>query len=537
MEEERQKVPHVHEEQQELLNRLVQKGKRGLLRVILGRTTVVLVLLALQIMLLIGHFFTLGRFAPLFLGGMTGVTAAMLIYLLNTPGDPTVKLTWAFVIALFPIPGTLFYWFVRLDMGHRHEQKVLAQAEKEAKIYFPDQSALMDRLKREDPPLYQLATYTGRYGGFPVYEHTDVRYFSLGEHKMAELLRQIERAEKFVFLEYFAIDKGELWTQLLALLAKKARQGVEIRLLYDGTCSISALPYDYPKQLAGLGIQCKAFAPIRPMVTTSYNNRDHRKICVIDGRVGFTGGVNLADEYVNRKVLHGHWKDTAVMLRGEGVTSLTLLFLQMWYATEPEEKRDYGAYLLPPEQLRQECPGYVLPYGDSPLDDELVGERIYQDILQRAQRYVYIMTPYLILDHEMLTALTYAAKRGVEVKLILPHIPDKPYAFVLAKGHYKELTEAGVQIFEYTPGFVHAKVFLSDDRRAVVGTINLDYRSLYLHFECAAYLQEVAALQDIKADFQDTLARCQPVTARTIRNEKLTTRLAGAVLKIIAPLM
>lgn len=535
MGKEREKTSPLYD--QELLERMVRKGRRGLLRAVFGRSTVVLVLLLLQIALLVWYFFTLERYTPLLVGGMSSVTAIMLIYLLNQPGDPTVKLTWAFVIALVPVPGTLFYWFVRLDVGHRREQRALTQLEREARAYFPDQSALMERLHREDPALYQLATYTRRYGGFPVYEHTQVQYFPLGEQKMAEMLRQIRGAERFVFLEYFAIEKGVLWTELLSLLAEKARQGVEIRLLYDGTSTITALPYDYPRQLAGLGIQCKTFAPIRPLVTTSYNNRDHRKICVIDGRVGFTGGVNLADEYINQKVVYGHWKDTAVLLRGEAVTSLTLLFLQMWYADQPKNHPDYTSYLLPPEVLRQDAPGYVLPYGDSPLDEELVGEMVYRDILNRAQDYVYIMTPYLILDHEMVTALTYAAKRGVEVKLILPHIPDKPYAFYLAKAHYRELTEAGVEIYEYTPGFVHAKVFLSDDRRGVVGTINLDYRSLYLHFECAAYLQEVPALADIKEDFRRTLEQCQRVTAQTIRQEKPFTRIAGAVLKIIAPLM
>ena len=523
------------QEEQELLQQLVQKGKRGFLRAIFGRTTVVIVLLVLQILLLLMNFLIVEKYVPLYLGGMTTVGAAMLIYLLNTPGDPTVKLTWAFVIAMSPIPGTLFYWFVQMDIGHRREQRVLAQMEREAKDYYPDQDPLMSRLKKQDPALHQLATYMEKCGGFPVYEHTAVKYFPLGEDKFAELLVQIRKAERFVFLEYFAIDKGELWTELLELLADKARQGVEVRLLYDGTCSISALPHDYPQQLAKLGIQCKSFAPIRPLVTTRYNNRDHRKICVIDGKVGFTGGVNLADEYINRKVVYGHWKDTAVMLQGEAVTSLTLLFLQMWNATEAQ--RVYDPYLLPPEENRVDSPGYVLPYGDSPLDDELVGEMVYRDILNRAKDYVYIMTPYLILDHEMITALSYAAKRGVEVKLILPHIPDKPYAFVLAKSHYKELTRAGVQIYEYTPGFVHAKVFLSDDSRAVVGTINLDYRSLYLHFECAAYLQDVPAIGDIKADFCDTLAKCQPVTPETIQKEKLSVRMAGALLKVIAPLM
>ena len=240
-----------------------------------------------------------------------------------------------------------------------------------------------------------------------------------------------------------------------------------------------------------------------PFVSTHYNYRDHRKILVIDGKVAFNGGVNLADEYINRIERFGHWKDTAVMLRGEAVRSFTLMFLQMWNLTEAEP--DFAP--VQSEGLSAEAAGYVMPYGDCPLDDDKVGESVYMDMLYHANRYVHIMTPYLILDGELETALKYAAQRGVDVKLILPGIPDKKLAYALAKSHYRALTDAGVKIYEYTPGFVHAKVFVSDDAKAVVGTINLDYRSLYHHFECATYLYQVPCIREIEADFQDTLSR------------------------------
>lgn len=256
---------------------------------------------------------------------------------------------------------------------------------------------------------------------------------------------------------------------------------------------------------------------------------------MIDGQVAFTGGVNLADEYINRVVRFGHWKDTAVMLRGEAVRSFTLMFLNMWAIDE--HAMEASRFLAYPTKPAMDAPGFVLPYSDSPVDGNKVGEQVYIDILSRARRYVHIMTPYLIIDHNMETALQYAAERGVDVHLILPGIPDKKYAFALAHTHYASLMKAGVKISEYTPGFVHAKVFVADDREAVVGTINLDYRSLYHHFECAAYMLDVPCIADIEADFQHTLKQCRRMTPERLKNDKLSMKVAGALLKAIAPLM
>lgn len=277
------------------------------------------------------------------------------------------------------------------------------------------------------------------------------------------------------------------------------------------------------------------FSPVTPFVSTHYNYRDHRKILVIDGHTAFNGGVNLADEYINQKEKFGHWKDTAVMIKGEAVKSFTLMFLQMWSVEGKEE--DYARYLSYPSRPVETAKGYVIPYGDCPLDNDKLGERVYMDILNRSLRYVHIMTPYLILDGEMETALKFAAERGVEVILLLPGVPDKIVAYSLAKTHYALLLESGVKIYEYTPGFVHAKVCVSDTREAVVGTINLDYRSLYHHFECATYLYETDCVMQIEEDFQATIAKCRQVTKETVRKEKWYLKLLGRLMKVVAPLM
>ena len=394
------------------------------------------------------------------------------------------------------------------------------------------------RLRTELPEVHNLAEYTLRSGDYPVYENTAVTYYPMGQDKIGALIEALQSAEHFIFLEYFIIEEGDVWGRILKILEEKVRAGVEVRVLYDGTCTFYRLPYGYPKRMEALGIHCKMFAPLRPLVSTYYNNRDHRKIAVIDGRIGFTGGVNLADEYANLVRVYGVWKDTAVRLEGEAVRSLTLMFLQMWGMDEREPDTDsYGRYLRVPQRPLPEASGYVLPYADSPLDDERVGECVYLDILNHAERYVRIFTPYLILDETMIMALTFAAKRGVDVELILPHVPDKKFAFALAKGHYRELLDAGVKIYEYTPGFVHAKVFVSDDRKAVVGTINLDYRSLYLHFEDAVYLYDCPCIKDIGADYAATRAQSQVVTHGDLARIPLHTRIAAALLKLVAPLM
>lgn len=511
-----------------------EKSRRGAGHVIFSRGLLVALLLAVQVLLLVG-LFTRWQFAAFAYGGTYALSIFMAFYLINRPMNPTTRQTWLILVLLAPVLGSLLYVFVETDIGHRLVRRRLADIARSTRDSLPRPDDVMARLRTEDPSLHSLAVYTDSHGGFPIYDNTTVRYFPEGADMYVSLLEELEKAEDFIFMEFFIINEGEVWDSVLDVLRRKAKQGVDVRLLYDGTCAIFRLPYHYPQKLAEMGIACKMFSPIRPLVSTYYNNRDHRKIVVVDGRTAFTGGVNLADEYVNRIERFGHWKDTGVMLRGDAVRSFTLMFLQMWQVTEPA--LEFRRYLEAPMERQPDAKGYVLPYGDSPFDNDRVGESVYLDIINRASRYVYIMTPYLIIDGEMSTALTFAAKRGVDVRIILPHIPDKKSAFALAYTHYRELIRAGVSIYEYTPGFVHAKVFLSDDSKAVVGSINLDYRSLYLHFECAAYLKDVPAIDDIRRDMLDTLAQSQQVTEESLARVPWTRKALGFLLKLFAPLM
>ncbi len=494
----------------------------------------IFLLLGINFTIVFYFLFGLARDLPILFGSVEAVTAAMLIYVVNTRDNPSVKLSWAFVIATVPLLGTVLYFFFRFDLGYRLNRKLLDYSFRTSLPFLPEQRSLMESVKEEDKHLHNLASYLRNHGNFPIYANTDVTYFPLGEDMFREMLQQLEQAEKFIFMEYFLISEGHMWNSILDVLQRKAQQGVEVRVLYDGMNAFTNLPYGYPKQLEKLGIRSKMFAPVRPFVSTHYNNRDHRKILVIDGHTAFTGGINLEDQYINRKVLYGHWKDTAVMLRGEAVQSFTMMFLQMWNYNEREQV--YTPYLTYPGHPPKAA-GYVIPYGDTPMDDERVGEMVYLDLLNRAADYVYIMTPYLIPDSEMLTALKFAARRGVDVRLILPGIPDKRTVYAFTRSHYRELLEAGVKIYEYTPGFVHAKVALSDDIHGVVGTINLDYRSLYHHFECAAYLYRTPALVDIRADFQNTLEQCRRIYPEEIRNQPLISRIFAYLARFAAPLM
>lgn len=514
---------------------LITKGRQGLFRVVFSRTGLIVLLLIVQVVFLFGMLKWLEQSSPYVYLTMVIVAVVVALYLFNSNLDPTSKLTWMTVLALVPIFGALFLLYTRLDVGHRAIKGTLTREIKQTKHAIPQDLIVRKELSELSPETLSLATYVGRSGCHPIYNQTEVTYFPTGEDKFDALLVQLEQARHFIFLEYFIINEGLMWGRILEILARKAKEGVDIRVMYDGTCEFSTLPRDYPVLLKDLGIACKVFSPATPFLSTHYNYRDHRKILVIDGHTAFTGGVNLADEYINHVEKYGHWKDVSIMLQGEAVRTFTLLFLQTWNMTE--RVSEYDRFLAYPSYSYKNAKGYVLPYGDHPLDQDKVGERVYMDILNRAQNYVHIMSPYLILDGEMEATIKFAAERGVEVSLILPGIPDKKVPYALAKTHYSSLLDSGVKIYEYIPGFIHAKVFVSDDRKAVVGTINLDYRSLYHHFECAAYLYDTACISDIEADFQETLLHCKRITRETIREEKFSVKATGFIMKALAPLM
>ena len=515
---------------------LLEKGKKGVIHMIFSRFGIILLLLVIQVLFLFGLFFKFRQLAPHYLGFATLFYLVMIVVLVNSDHDASAKITWLIVMMVFPVFGALLYLYTSVELGHRALKKRMLSIMARTRQAIPQEQRVLEKVEAASPELADLHYYVNHTGCFPVYENTRVKYFPLGEEMFETMLAELEKAERFIFLEYFILDEGYMWGRLLDVLSRKAREGVDVRVMYDGTCEFALLPRVYPRKLEALGIRCKVFSPITPFVSTHYNYRDHRKIMVIDGRTAFNGGINLADEYINHIRRFGHWKDTGVMLQGDAVDSFTLMFLQMWNVNEP--LCDFTPFLtareFPPVG---ESRGFVMPYGDCPLDDYNVGESVYMDILNRAHDYVYIMTPYLILDGELEKALTFAAQRSVDVRLILPHISDSFVAQSLAKTYYRPLLKAGVKIYEYTPGFVHAKVFVSDDCKAVVGTINMDYRSLYHHFECATYLHGTDCVADIKEDFLATLDKCQEATLDTVRNEKWHVRLVGNLMKFVAPLL
>lgn len=520
---------------QDKVIRLIEKKKTGVLAIVFSRMSLVILLLGSQLFLLFGMFLRFRQYLPQFFGGTILFTLVMVLYLVNSGIDPTGKITWLIVVMLVPFFGAAFYWFTQAEFGHRLMKKRLLHLMAVSRERIPQDEEAIEEIRKESPESLALHRFISRTGCYPLYKNTEVEFFPLGEDKFARMLEELEKAKHFIFMEYFIISEGLMWGRILEVLARKAAEGVEIRVMYDGTCEFALLPHDYPKHLEKLGIRAKVFSPVIPVISTHYNYRDHRKILVIDGNTAFNGGVNIGDEYINRESPYGHWKDTALMLKGEAVQSFTLMFLQLWNITEKGE--DFGNYLSYDSGSRPQAGGFVMPYSDMPLDRERVGEMVYIDLLNRARHYVHIMTPYLILDAELENALKFAAMRGVEVKLILPGIPDKKPVYALAKTHFASLIEAGIEIYTYTPGFIHAKELISDDKKAVVGTINLDYRSLYHHFECATYLYETECIAKIERDFQETLGKSSRVTIEDLKKRGLGEKFIGIVLKSLAPLL
>ncbi|MGN0484816.1 MAG: cardiolipin synthase [Lachnospiraceae bacterium] len=519
----------------EKTQQLRKKGVSGVKNVIYGRTLFVISAFLVQFVVIIAGFFWLSAYGFITYLLFLVIGLSVILHLFNSKGSPDFKMVWMLPMVVFPIFGALLYVYVDIQPETRILFHRLQKLSEYTQKYVPENEKTRETLSKEDAQMGNFAGYMQKSAHCPVYQQTTVKYYPLGDDQFPDLVEDLMNAKKFIFLEFFIVEEGYMWDTIRSVLKKKVKEGVEVRVMYDGMCVLALLPYYYPELLKEDGIKCKMFTPIKPVFSTHYNNRDHRKIAVIDGKVAYTGGTNLADEYINKKERFGHWKDTAVRLKGKAVERFTYMFLEMWNVTE-QEQENYGLYKTPLEYAAADD-GYFIPYDVCPYGDERVGRSVYLDILNTAKSYVHIMTPYLILDHEMIMALTYAAKRGVDVHIIMPHIPDKKYAFYLAKTYYEELIEAGVKISEYTPGFVHAKVFVADDCKAVVGSINLDYRSLYHHFECAVFMYQNSQIPVIEHDFQNTLKSSQNITRKDCKNLPLHEKLIGKFLRMFAALM
>ena len=463
----------------------------------------------------------------------------VILWLISKDINPSYKLAWTLLITTVPIFGlVLFFLFGSSRIATAMEkrfQEVLGESRK----YLQGSEETREKLKETDPSAYVQSEYIRKNAGYPIYENTTAEYFQVGDDMFPVLIRELEQAKHYIFIEYFIINDGVMWQTILDILERKAANGVDVRIIYDDFGCLTTLPYKYYKTLREKGIKCEVFNPFRPILSVIQNNRNHRKLCIVDGHTGFTGGINLADEYINQKERFGHWKDTAVMLKGEAVWNMTAMFLHMWTViTNSKEKIDFENYL--PYKYHEEMfesDGFVQPFSDTPLDNEVLGENVYLNIINRAKKYVYICTPYLIIDNEMMTALCLAAKNGIDVRIMTPGIPDKKIVFLLTQSYYAQLLEAGVKIYEYQPGFLHAKSFVCDDEIAVVGTINLDYRSLYLHFEDGVWMYKNHVIEEMKEDFILTMDYAKEVTLEFCRNRGFGVEFMQSLLRICAPML
>lgn len=464
------------------------------------------------------------------------ISLLAVLRIVNGRSDPGYKLGWVIIVLLFPVVGGLLYLLLGGNRLSRRNQRRLKGMEYKIRRNLGGdccRSALLGQVAGADAG--HMARYLEHRALCPVYGNTRTKYYPLGDDCFPDMLEAIESAEKYVFLEYFIIEKGVFWNTLEAALERKAAQGVDVRVIYDDVGSLFTLPSNFNRRLEAKGIKCRVFNRLVPVVSLRQNNRDHRKYLIVDGKTAFTGGLNIADEYINQKVRFGHWKDSAIRLSGDAVWSMTVSFLSMWGFTEGDSEH-FTPFRAAPAPA-QEGDGYVQPYSDCPWDEEAVGQMVYLNLINHAKDHIYLTTPYLIPDHSANMALIAAAKSGVDVRILTPHIPDKKLVFQVTRSYYEELLEAGVRIFEYTPGFIHAKNFEVDGLYATVGTVNLDYRSLFLHFENGVLLYRTPTVADVKEDFLATQVLSQEVTLEACRRASWLTRLGRSVMKVFAPLL
>lgn len=504
----------------------------NILKLIFSRIGIIIICILVQIVWLLLIVANFSSFIPLN-AILTILSVLIVLTIIKSERHLDNKLPWIILIILVPFFGGLLYVFVGANLYSTPMLKKINGDKKNERKYLTQDIKVMEDIENQNLDVYGQVKYMSNYVGYPIYNNTDIKYFPLGEDAYTVMIEELKKAKKFIFLEYFIIGEGQMWQGILDILEQKVKEGVDVRVMYDDVGSIRSLPNKYDKFLESKGIKCVVFNKLKPIIAVIMNNRDHRKIMIIDGNVSFSGGINIADEYINKKERYGHWKDNGIMIKGEATWNFTVMFLKIWNAYREEDKNfeDFR-----PTIIDVTGDGYLLPYGENPLDDEIVGENVYLNIINQAKKYVYIFTPYLIIDSEMISAITLARKRGVDVRIVTPGIPDKKIVFTLTRSYYEMLIKDGVKIYEYTPGFLHSKVFVCDDEIATVGTLNLDYRSLYLHFECGIYIYNSKVIKEIKKDVLKTIEESHMISEKESK-PGIIKSMVQAILKIFAPLM
>ncbi|MCM1330485.1 MAG: cardiolipin synthase [Ruminococcus sp.] len=456
----------------------------------------------------------------------------VVLQIINSNDNPEYKIPWLLIVLIVPVAGFMIYF---MYYSRKLPEKFTKRLAKMNSIDVKDDFEELNALKNEDILAYRQAVQICKISNTHLYRNTQIKYFEVGEKMHAAMLEDLKNAEKFIFLEYFIIEEGVFWNSILEILKEKAANGVEVRVMWDDIGCMALLPGNYAKTLGKMGIHAVPFERLKGQANNEFNNRSHRKIMIIDGRVGYTGGINIADEYINLKKPYGHWKDTGIRIEGEAVSELTKMFITDYSLNFRKSEDEYEKYCVSPKIPNG---GFLIPFGSGPrpIYDKEVGKAVIMNMLNQAKRYVYITTPYLIIDNELCQAIENAAIRGIDVKIITPHIPDKKIVFGMTRSSYKRFIESGAEIYEYTPGFIHAKMYISDDETAMIGTINLDYRSLVHHFENGVWLYKCDVTSDIKADILNTVSMSEKIERGSLK-DNLLHRFIRSVVRIFAPML
>lgn len=509
---------------------------KRILKKAFGRVTITLLIFLIQILWIYALIVKLEESYVFFSSIAIWLSVVIALVVANKRDNPAYKMTWIFLILTLPVFGITLYLLFGHSSVNRRVSKRFELVDKRFEVFLDDDARIVDEIRKEDKQIGNICRYIRNVAKYPIYRNASITYHSFGQDAIEDLKSDLKNAKEFIFMEYFIIEaNGRVFEDIVDILKDKVLEGVEVRLIYD---DVGSMPYfnkrDF-KRIKDLGINIRTFNPIIPVAAAFMNNRDHRKLTVIDGRIAYTGGYNLADEYANLTHPFGVWKDTGIRFMGPAVDSVTAMFLAMWNSIG-KESVNVDRYFKKCNPDKCEFNGYIQPYADTPLDHERVGEDVYLNIIKTACDYIYIYTPYLIIDNEILNELSLAAKSGVDVRIITPGIPDKKLIFLLTQSYYEQLIDAGVKIYQYSKGFVHAKTYICDDNVATVGTINMDYRSLFLHFECGTFLYECDAISDIKDDFISTLKECELITKEKAK-KNIFIRFIQVALRLFAPLM
>lgn len=512
---------------------------KKVLNKLFGRLVLTAIIILVQFGWIAYTLYAAGNGNPWFSFTLRLVSLVIALYVVYKDMRPHNKLSWVFLILLLPVIGCPCYFlFGRSEMTKKNREQI-AELQKIVDPMREPQNDVIDLLKQQDKTAFKMMNFTQNISSYPVYMENDSKYYKVGDEMFVDMLNDIKHAEKFIFLEFFIMKQGVMFDSLIDALEERAKAGVHVRLIYDDMGCIDEFPRHFYKELQSKGIHVACFNPFRPFMSIIMNNRDHRKLLIIDGKIAYTGGINIADEYINVIERFGHWKDAGVRITGDSVWSFTTMFLEMWnYITKGIE--DFSKYKVIENDnilLASQGKGFIQPYADCPLDKLYVIEGIYLNLINHATKNIYIFTPYLILGSEIATALINAARSGVDVRIVTPGIPDKKMVFLLTQANYENLIRGGVKIYQYTPGFIHSKCFVVDDEYASVGTTNLDFRALYLHFECGTLLYKTESVHKVTEDMIETFRKSREILLEECENKNFFYQLFLSVVHLFSPLL